>query len=53
MAMREASGKAMGEAEALVNNIRTLMKNLNKSLDEVLAILNVSKTQYENCLVLL
>ena len=46
-------GRAEGEARELVDNVSKFMKGTGKSLEEVLAILEVSQSEYDQSLALL
>ena len=46
-------GRAEGEARKLVDNVSKFMKGTGKSLEEVLAILEVSQSEYDQSLALL
>lgn len=45
--------KTMGKAENLITNVKNLMTNTGKPLDEVLGMLGVTKEEYESSLELL
>ena len=48
-----AEGIGIGEARKLVDNVSKFMKGTGKSLEEVLAILEVSQSEYDQSLTLL
>lgn len=43
----EAKGRAEGAENKLLENIKSVMKNLNTSLEEALKILSVPQSEYE------
>ena len=49
----EARGIGIGEARKLVDNVSKFMKGTGKSLEEILAILEVSQSEYDQSLALL
>ena len=46
-------GIGIGEARNLIDNVSKFMKGTGKSLEEVLAILEVTKAEYDQSLALL
>ena len=46
-------GEARGEARKLVDNVRTLMETTQRPLEEVLQMLRISQSEYNQSLVLL
>ena len=48
-----AEGIGIGEARKLVDNVRTLMETTQKPLEEVLQMLRISQSEYDQSLALL
>ena len=46
-------GLEIGEAQAIINNVNTLMTTTKKPLEEVLGLLQISQGKYQSCLELL
>ncbi len=49
----EARGESRGQAKTLIENVKMLMNNTQKTLTEVLAMLGVKQEEYDKSLALL